>query len=75
MNKTVRVRWCCGYYVGPMKWQGTDCYEPDVCETEFETEVDKEEWEEGLASATCPRCGAELHQGEDEPWLVAVEEQ
>jgi len=70
----IRIRWYCGHYVGPMKWQGTEDYEPDECETEFDTDVDKEEWNAGEAEATCPHCGAKLYQSEDESWVLKVEE-
>ena len=66
----MKIRWHCGYYVGPMKWQGTEVYEPDECGTEFDTEVSEEEWIYGDATAICPRCGAELYQDDDEPWII-----
>lgn len=70
MEPTVKVHWYCGYYVGPMKWQSLDIYEPDECGMEFDTLVGESEWDEGEAKATCPKCGAILNQSDDLPSLA-----
>ncbi len=70
-SESVRLRWHCGYYVGAAKWQNSEDYEPDDCDTDFETEDhDRETWEEKSCSATCPTCGAELTQKFDAPELL-----
>jgi len=71
-QRKVRIGWYCGYFVGPMKWHyGNDWYyEPDECATEFETEEDLSDWQEGYCQATCPTCGGTLEQSEAEPWLI-----
>lgn len=69
MNEVV-LRWYCGHYVGPCRWHGTDAYEPDECGTEFDTREDPEEVENEDASATCPKCGAELNMRDDEPHII-----
>lgn len=59
---TVKAKWYCSYYVGDYKWQSTEIYEPDECDTEFITEVSLEDWNDIWASAECPKCGATLWQ-------------
>ena len=66
----VRLRWCCGRYVGAPKWHGTASYEPLECEQEFETTEPREEWEAGLCSAICPRCSGELSMADDHATLI-----
>ena len=66
----VRLRWYCGLYVGDPKWHGTERYEPSECEHEFETTEPREEWEEGLCSATCPACGGTLSMADDHATLI-----
>lgn len=68
----VKVLWFCGTTTGPPEWQGTEFYECPTCETEFETLEPLEDWKEEACFATCPSCGAELSQSEDEP-VVAPE--
>lgn len=58
----MRVRWYCGCYVGPAKWQNTETYEPDECCAEGEIEVDEEDWKDEDVVMECPECGAELAQ-------------
>lgn len=65
----VRLRWHCSNYVGPPRWFGDFC-EPDDCETDFEVNALREEWDDGIASATCPKCMAELWQCDDEAELI-----
>ena len=71
----VCVRWTCGYYVGKPQWRmsGDWVFEPDTCETEFDTEHDLETWIEGFCTAECPNCGAELTQKFDAPERIEVE--
>lgn len=57
-------------FVGAAKWQTLDDYEPDECDTAFETEDARESWDAVMCNATCPRCGAELTQRYDEPELI-----
>ena len=71
MNRTIKLKWYCGYFVGDAKWRG-DYYEPDECGTEFESDVDYAEWVSGDARAVCPRCHAELNQSEDEPEALYI---
>ena len=66
----VRLRWCCGLYVGAPKWHGTERYEPLECEHEFETTEPSEEWEEGICSATCHGCGRKLSMADDHATLI-----
>ena len=62
MNDTIKVKWYCGCYVGPPKWQSLDIYEPDECEAEGEIEVERRDWEERCVETVCTRCGALLIQ-------------
>ncbi len=66
----VRLRWHCGCYVGKPKWQNLEDFEPDECNTDFETEDSQENWDEGCCNAECPSCGAELTQKFDAPELL-----
>ncbi len=66
----IRLSWHCMTYVGPAKWQTLEDYEPDECDTEFETEDVRENWDAVLCGATCPRCAADLTQCYDEPELI-----
>lgn len=68
----MRVEWTCGHFVGPAHWKfsGDWIKEPDECGHVFVTEEDDEEWAEGIVSATCPKCGADLSQKWDEPEAV-----
>lgn len=43
----ITVQWHCFYYIGSHKWQTTEIYEPDECDTEFVTLESKESWEAG----------------------------
>jgi len=63
------VTWCCGYYYGPLKWQGTEYYEPDECGEVFSTETTVDEWESKCTFAACPKCKADLDQTYDCPEL------
>jgi hypothetical protein len=75
MNK-VLVHASCGMYVGPPEWQrGLNdwVHEPKECGWEDNIYLDKEEWEEGFASYTCPSCGANLLQDMDHFELVTDE--
>jgi hypothetical protein len=67
----VKVGWYCGCFIGPMEWQwqGDWEYEPDTCDTEFETEEFLRDWKEGCCTAICPNCGAVLYQSEDFPLM------
>ena len=65
MSQPIIISWHCLHYVGQSKWQNTEDFEPDECDTEFETEDDFGNWREGFCSATCPTCGAELTQKHD----------
>jgi hypothetical protein len=67
-----RVRWYCGHYYGHPRWIG-DTYEPDDCDTTFETLVSKEEWDTESASVVCPKCKQQLWQKDDDPHLVIEE--
>jgi uncharacterized paraquat-inducible protein A len=62
-DEIVRLRWHC------------DVCEPDDCDSCFETISLGEEWDDKTASATCPRCGAELWMPEDYPKLVGVDDE
>ncbi|ASN71817.1 hypothetical protein ACS2BO_13385 [Bacillus cereus group sp. BceL305] len=65
MVAQVKVHASCGCYVGESKWkQGLhDWYkEPDECNWEDIVLLDKEDWEDEMASMKCPKCGAELTQ-------------
>lgn len=66
----ITLHWHCGCYVGPCKWQNTEDYEPDDCDTDFDTEDTLENWTEGVCSAECPSCGAELTQEYDSPTMM-----
>jgi hypothetical protein len=68
MVELLTVKWYCSNYYGPTRWFG-DYAEPDDCDTEFITRVDKETWADGSASAICPQCKQILWQGYDEPEL------
>jgi len=68
--ETVRVKWYCGMYVGPAKWQGVDRYEPDECCAEGEAEVDREDWQQGSAVVFCTKCGSRLHQADSHLELI-----
>lgn len=71
VETSIRLSWHCGCYVGQAKWQNLDDYEPDECDTDFETDDhDRETWEEKSCTATCPKCGAELTQKSDDPELL-----
>lgn len=73
MSETVRLKWFCGLYAGPPKWRGTECKEPLDCGTTFETEECAEEVAEKLCSVTCPSCGGQLSQRDDEPVVLPEE--
>jgi hypothetical protein len=67
----MKLAWHCGHYVGEAKWQNSEDFEPDDCNTDFETDDhEQEEWEAKMCSATCPTCGAELTQRHDAPAVV-----
>ena len=61
----MKVKACCGCFVGAPHWHGTEIYEPDECYWEDIIAVDAEEWQEGNICITCPACGAELCQRDD----------
>ncbi len=67
---TVSVHWFCGYYVGPFKWQNLEDYEPDECESQFETEEEKELWDANLCNVECPICHNLLYQSDDHAELI-----
>ena len=69
MEKMVKISWYCRLAVGEPKWHGTEYYEPDECENEFEEVVDADELEYGCYSTICPKCGGELTQEFDEPTI------
>lgn len=69
-ESTIKLSWRCMCFVGPCKWQTLDDYEPDECDTEFETEDARENWDAICCTATCPRCKADLTQKFDEPTLI-----
>lgn len=66
----LKVSWYCGRYYGPPVWHGTETFEPEECGTEFETEVDEDDWDTESAEAVCPKCGSVLEQADDLPELV-----
>jgi len=71
----VKVQWHCGYYVGEYKWHGTERYEPDDCDTDFETEIEPDELlrciDEGEhLQGECPNCKANNNTADDEPTIV-----
>ena len=68
--KFVKVRWTCGHYVGESVWHGTEVYEPNDCNMEFETEEEIWDWENESCVVKCPSCGAELTQDMDRPELI-----
>jgi hypothetical protein len=59
---TVWVHLSCGLAVGKPRWQTSDIYEADECDYEARVRVDKASFEEGCASAHCPKCGQDLPQ-------------
>lgn len=63
----IKLRWYCGHYVGPAKWQNSEDFEPDECGTRFDTEDTRENWDACSCTATCPSCGAEMTQRHDDP--------
>ena len=67
-----RVSWYCSMFVGAPHWHGTEIYEPDECETDFETVVSKEDWNAKVASVRCPSCRSLLTQNDDAPEIVEV---
>ena len=73
MTKKIVINAYCGYFIGPMKWQGTEHYEPDECETEFEFEATQEEWDAGEVMYECPNCKNILYQEDDHFALKDVE--
>ena len=72
MSKTIRVKWYCGHSFGAPKWHfsGDWVKEPDECCAEFETECDKDEWDDNSLTAVCPKCGTELRQQDDQPEII-----
>ena len=66
----IRVGWYCSLYVGAPYWHGTEIYEPDECDTAFETIEEETDWDEKACSATCPKCHQQLDQEYDEPWFI-----
>lgn len=68
-DRILSVTWCCSHFYGPPRWHGTEYYEPDECGKVFSTEVTLDEWESQCATATCPKCRADLDQTNDCPEL------
>lgn len=65
MCNKIKAHASCGCYVGEPKWKkdSNDWYkEPDECHWEDIVELDKEDWEDGIASMNCPKCNTELTQ-------------
>ena len=59
---TIKIGWYCSHYVSEPKWQTTEIFEPDTCDTVFETIESLEDWQNEDCEATCPKCGAPLSQ-------------
>ena len=69
-DEVIKLAWVCQCYVGPSTWKGTEIYEPEECNTPFETEDIGENWNTKTCSASCPVCDAELTQKYDDPELL-----
>ncbi len=70
MEDKIKIIWHCGYFVGQSYWQNTEIYEPDECNTSFETEDLLQNWNEGVCNAICPNCKGELIQIYDTCTLI-----
>jgi hypothetical protein len=57
LSDTVEVVWYCGEPISAPKWQGTDAYECDECETSWSSLEKESDWEEGSIYSECPSCG------------------
>lgn len=65
----IRIKWYCGLqkYVTLFSREGDE----SECGCEFETLTHKDDWDSGVATATCPNCGGELTQSDDLPDIAS----
>jgi hypothetical protein len=56
----MKVRWYCGLY----DFDGhTSLFaDPPECTAEFDTEVDEDDWSNGICEVKCPQCNGILSQ-------------
>jgi hypothetical protein len=66
-NTIIKVHWYCSFFVGCLKWQSTEVYEPDECDTAFTTVALLNDWEDETVEAVCPRCKNILYQAYNHP--------
>jgi len=63
----IRIKWYCGLNKSTSLFSQND----NECGCEFETLTHKDDWDSGVATATCPNCGGELNQSDDLPDIAS----